>query len=207
MEWSIKRAYDGDGGWIPCGGVPEEADSSATFASRAAAIQETFRRNSCETVIIRAEDIVVGFKNDANTGSVFFLAGHLQTKCRKGWVLRKGIPVEAKTRDIDFVKRFGVTQGNTHYSIHRMLPEGVFLACDDYECFDLERLPDNVRLVDGHSELTCSETKHLEEEVPSTTVRSTDHSKTSDETGQQEAAHVSQGEVKRTKWVIGIVGN
>ena len=99
MNWSVKRAYNSRGGWIPCHSNSENADRGFTFRTKQEAIDETTRRNALETFEIKQEEVVFGFKGDGGN-LVCFLVGASRAETDEGWVLFHGVPIRANVCDI-----------------------------------------------------------------------------------------------------------
>ena len=142
MNWSVKRAYDDLGGWIPCSTDSENADSTLTFASKQEAIEETSRRNALETVEIKQEELVVGFKSDGD--SFCFLLGDTKAESQEGWVLFQGVPVKVNVCDISSQDSDSTIVEDKRILVRVTYSTGVEHCWPKYTCFDLTDLPDNV---------------------------------------------------------------
>lgn len=163
MKWSIKRAYDGRGGWIPCLADSENA-GGIVFAGRQEATEETIRRNACERFEIRQEELVVGFKgHDGNL--VCFLVGISRAESDEGWVLYHGVPVKANICDISSNYSDCMVVEDKQILTRVTYSTGVEQLWPEYACFDLSDLPDNVTIMDAPDDSPYDENEDDEPEI------------------------------------------
>ena len=147
MNWSVKRAYDGRGGWIPCSADSANADHTVMFAGRREAIKETSRRNAFETFKIKQEELVVGFKSDDGNLTSFFV-GRSRAESDEGWVSYHGVPIKINICDISSDYSGCMIVEDRRILARVTYSTGIEKTWPEYTCFDLTNLPDNVVVID-----------------------------------------------------------
>jgi len=165
LDWSIKRAYDGRGGWIPCNCDSENADGTLTFTSKQEAIEETIRRNTSETFVIEQKDLVVGFKGDNEKLACFFI-GASRAEADEGWVLFHDAPVMVNVNDISYNYSECMIVEDKRILSRVTYSTGIEQTWPEYTCFNLIDLPNNVTILDTLLEHDLEKEKEEQLELP-----------------------------------------